>query len=594
MVPRRLLRASALAAALAVPVGSAGAQQQEFGPQDLLIPPLGGDLRLGRDIADAARRRVESAADRRLVNVFPGWAIDNALRRAGFGDKAWTEPWLLQWFAQVMRADEYVRGAAERTGNRVIVRANLVLTRDRRLYQPLPTTSGTLDEVAAQLATHILDARRQMTAQRRCENAVRLGDGATALREARKGIAASPRADLLRVCALTALLSMTTEAHTLLAAADSVLATYPENYWALEATAQAYDALKERERAAHAWLRVAATDTANLELAARVGRQLALHDNAEAAEPFIIRASDAHPEDLDLQRVRFDVLYRNTRWPAALTVGQRLFGDDSVSRHDPIFHLRFATTYRRNGQPVGAIEAAARAVQQFPDEPRLLELYAELVREEGPAVVARGLAAFPSSAPLNVMRARDLKAAGKSDEALVASRRAVAVDPSLPHALLQLAQAEFEARQPDSALISLHRAIAAGEDSATVAQFALARGNAMLRAADSAQTPIALDQAFAFLVFADSVRGSVQSRFLLGTAALAALQRAATDAPAERRCDLARRAQSLVPLATEKLTAGAAVAPDAVRQNLQRLDLMSPIIDRQVAVLCSVGSAGTR
>ncbi|MDP1890283.1 MAG: hypothetical protein Q8K55_05275 [Gemmatimonadaceae bacterium] len=579
--------------ALSIVATSLPAQQREFSAQDLFLPSLGGrDARLGRAVADAARSRLLRLVNPRDVVVMPGWRIDLAVTRSGFGEKSLYEPWLLHWLAQIVRADEYVRGTAERTSSGVRVVAALVLTRDKRLYQPLPVaTGGTIAEAGERLARAIADARRQMVHQRRCENAVRLGEGRAAVTAAREGLQAYPQGSLLRVCEVVALMLARADAHELLQAAGAVLAEQPDNYWALEASATAYDALKDRPRAASFWLRVAATDSSSVEIAAHVGRQLAEHDNALVAEPFILRASDAHPGDLALARVRFDVLYRNQNWPLAIATAERLSADDSVSRADPLFRLRLAAAFRNSGQPVRALEAASRAVTDFPDEPRLYELYAQLVREEAPVVVGRGLASFPGSAALNVMQARDLKAAGRSADALAASRRALAADPTLPHGYLQLAQSQIELSQPDSALVSLRLALATGEDTATVSQYALARGNAMFRAASAGGEREDFTRALRLLAFADSLRTSVQSQFLFGAATLAVLQNAATDAPALRRCDLARQARDLMPLATEKLTAGAAAAPDAARQYLQRLDQMAPIIERQVEALCT--SSGT-
>jgi hypothetical protein len=120
-----------------------------------------------------------------------------------------------------------------------------------------------------------------------------------------------------------------------------------------------------------------------------------------------------------------------------------------------------------------------------------------------------------------------------------------------------------------------------------VAQFALARGNALYRAANETKQRSGFQLAMRFLAFADSLNASPQSRFLLGAAALAVSQSAATEAPGTRDCDLSRLAASMVPLAREKLVAGAQVAVDATRQYLQYLDQLEPVIAQQIQSLCS-------
>ena len=71
--------------------------------------------------------------------------------------------------------------------------------------------------------------------------------------------------------------------------------------------------------------------------------------------------------------------------------------------------------------------------------------------------------------------------------------------------------------------------------------------------------------------------------------ALAVSQSAATDAPKTNECELSRLAGTMLPLAREKLTSGAQVAPDASRQYLEYLDQLEPIVARQIETLCQGG-----
>lgn len=575
-----------LVAAHTLPLGAQ--RTTEFSRQDLLIPLFqGSNPRLARAVSDEVRGRLGKLVDKDEVSLLRGYSIDAEQYRSGFNARKPLDARMLQVLARTMRADEYLRGTVDSTRDGIRATAALILTRNARLIQPLPTIVGRdVAVVGAQLTAAILEARQQLIPHRRCENAVRLGDGRTALAAARAGVALYPRGTLLRICLVVASLIGGTPANEILDETNAVLDVLPDNYWALDATAQSYDALRQRDKAARAWLRVLATDSTNLELVVRVGRALAEHDNAATAEEFVVRAADAHNEDIALQRLRFDVLFRNKRWDSALAAGLRLDTLDLAAQRDSLFHLRLATVYRSLGRPVLALETAARAVARFPGDARLYELYAQLVLDESPVVVARGLEAFPNSAPLSVMQSRQLRTAGKPADAQAALRRALDLDGALVHGFLQLAQSQVELGQPDSALLSLHWALDTGEDSTTVDQFALARGNTMFRAAGQTQRRDEFARAFRYLAFADSVRPSAQTRFLYGASALSVLQSAAADAPSRKSCTLARQAQELLPLATEKLTAGAAVAPDAVRQYLKRLDDMTPIIDKQVGALC--------
>jgi hypothetical protein len=163
----------------------------------------------------------------------------------------------------------------------------------------------------------------------------------------------------------------------------------------------------------------------------------------------------------------------------------------------------------------------------------------------------------------------------------------MSLDPTLGQGYLALAQTQVDLGMTDSAYISTRRALERGERAATVAAFALARGNALYRAANTTRERRDYQAAFWFLSLADSLQGSPSSNFLLGATALAISQSAASDAPTTRECATSRLAEELLPLAREKITAGAVVAVDAARQYLAYLDQLEPVVAQQVATLCS-------
>jgi len=201
--------------------------------------------------------------------------------------------------------------------------------------------------------------------------------------------------------------------------------------------------------------------------------------------------------------------------------------------------------------------------------------------------VARGLERFPDLAELHVLRAQELRRGGKVADALASMQKATSLDTAMAGGLLALAQMQVDLGQPDSALVSVRSALRAGEGATSVAAFALARGNALYRAANGTKQRSDYQLALRYLALADSLQGSPQSRFLLGVTALSISQSAAQEAPVSKACDLSRLAGELLPLAREKITAGAAVAPDAARQYLAYLDQLDPVVAGQVAALCT-------
>jgi tetratricopeptide (TPR) repeat protein len=239
------------------------------------------------------------------------------------------------------------------------------------------------------------------------------------------------------------------------------------------------------------------------------------------------------------------------------------------------------------------VEIAARGLQQFPNDARLFSTYVQFVRGEAVDGLTRGLAAFPQNAEFKVMQSQDLKVRGKAEESVDAMREALALDSTIQHGHLQLARAQSELGQNDSAYATLRRALNVGEDSALIAQFALARGNQLYRAANSTKMRPDYLLALRFLSLADSVRQSPQAKLLMGVAAFSVAQSAATEAPKTKDCELSRLSFDMIAIAQPNLAAGVEVAGEAVKQYQDYLMQLQPISAKQVEVFCKATATDT-
>lgn len=595
-----LRSATSLALLLAWRPGIAHAQRkgQEFTRQGLLVPNFatvpGVNRKAPRRAGDAVRSRLGKLSDKHEVDVIDGFDIHEKMTIAGYNPDSALSERDLRTLGRLMRADEYVIGTVVRDGDSTELRATLVLMRDERLRQPLPpAVAPRFDDAAAQIARSLAAARRQLAYERRCENAMRDGHGAVAVKEARDGVAAYPASTLARTCLVWALRATGATAAEVLETAQAVLAVDSTNPHALEAGATSLDSLRRRNDAAAMWLRLAATDTANLDLTQRVLFALTEGGNTRHAEPLAITASDAHPDHLPLLREKWRIAFDLRDWPVAVAAGETMLRTDSLAVADPVFFQRLATAYRSSGQPFKSVETVAHGVSLFPKEPKLYALYTQFVREEADSALPRGLALFPKDPGLLALQARELRARGRAAESADAMKAALAADSTLPGGHLMLAQAELELGRPDSALVSLRHALGAGEDSTRVAQFAFARGNALYRAAGGTKSSADFALALRFLTFADSVRPSAQSRFLVGAAALGLAQAALTEATSPalatdrpRSCALARLGADMLPIARAGIEAGADVMPDAVKQSLDYLGQLEPYAGKELGAYC--------
>lgn len=592
-------------AAVLVCAAAASAQRgkkdtPEFTRQGLLIvnfmPVAAADLKLVKRAADAVRSRVGKLVNKREVDVIDGGDVEYRMGRAGYNTDSTYGLEEIHSLSRYFRADEYVLARVSNGPGGPRLSGELVLLRDERLRQPLAEVSAPKLDSAAQLfAKSIAAARAQLMPQRRCENALHDGSGTTALAAARDGIAAYPRSTLARTCLVWALRQTKAPASEVLAVAQEILAVDSMSWHAVESAALALDSLRRRDEAATMWLRLAATDTADLDLALRVSYALFDGGNAKRAEPFVTRISAAHPEDIRFVQQKWRVAYENKSWRAAIGAAEIMVARDSVARADSTFYLRLSTAYHAVDMPFKAIETLAHGVSSFPKDARIYSLYTQYIKAEADTVVPRGLALFPRSADLLALSAKELRAKGKSEESLSATKRALALDSTMSQGQLMVAQLELELGRPDSALAALHRAVSAGEDSALVAQFALSKGNSLYRAASGTKTSGDFGVAFRFLSFADTVRSSQQSKFLIGAAALGVAQSAVTEATKLKdkteSCRLVRLGADMVPVARLGLQAGQETFGDLAKQSLDFLDQFDPYVGEQVKVYCGESHA---
>ena len=177
--------------------------------------------------------------------------------------------------------------------------------------------------------------------------------------------------------------------------ANDVLAVDADNVHALESAAIALDSLRRRDAAADHWLRLAATDTANLELALRVSYALFDGGNAKRAEPFIVSLAAKHPQELRFIQQKWRVAYENKSWTHAIDAAEVLLARDSSRGARLRVLLSPWLRVQAADRPFKSIETLARGVATFPKDARLYSLYSQYIKTEADTVIPRGLACSP-------------------------------------------------------------------------------------------------------------------------------------------------------------------------------------------------------
>lgn len=565
----------------------------EFTRQGLLIvnfAPLGtADTKLGKRAADAVRSRVEKLVNKKEVEIYDGGVISERMDRAGYAPDTTYALSDIRALGSFLRADEYLAATVSNGPKGIRISGELVMFRDERLRQPIVDGQAVrLDSAATLFAKNFVAARSQILWQRRCESGLRENNAARAIAAARQGIVAYPKSTIARSCLLWAMRQSGSPARDVLAVAQDALAVDSMSYHAVEAAAVALDTLKRRDEAATMYLRLAATDTADLDLATRVIYSMVDGQNTKRAEPFVVKLAAAHPEVLKFTQQKWRIAYDNRSWTHAIEAAEDLIVRDSLARSDSTFFLKLGTAYRSVNRHYDEIKTLAHAVKTFPGDVRLYSLYAQSIKLESDSVLPRGLAAFPASAELLALSGKDLRAKGKIAESLDATKRAVEIDSTMAQGRLVVAQLELELGRPDSALATLRRAVAGGEDSTLVAQFALGKGNTFYKAAGGTKRMEDFSLAYRFLSFADTLRPSVQGKFLIGASASGIAQLAFTESSKLKdkveMCRLVKLGTDMIVVANAGLTQGIEMFGEQATQSLYFLSQLEPYAVQQKAV----------
>jgi tetratricopeptide (TPR) repeat protein len=582
------LRSHILRALMFAVAGASAAGAQKFTTQVMIVPAFRGAERgIASKASDIVRSRVGGAFNRGELRVISGGDIDEWLRLSGFDQNTVLSEGELKEMAKKFRADERITGAVTREGGRVRVEAALSLIRDLRMTQPLVAEGATVTEAAEAIARDAIASRKQLVPLRQCENAARDGKPADAAAAASLGVAVYPRAVPARICLLNALAHVGVPSDSVISVARAILDITAVNPIALEDLAQALDAQNKAADAAPLWIRLFATDSTNEMMIEKVVNALSREGNAPMAAPLIDRGSDAHADNLMLLKLRWLVHLAMNDWKGAVSAGDHLLERDAAAQNDPDFYARLSMAYRSDSQPARALATAAMGVAKFIKDVPLYVVYLQMLRAENEAALPRGLALFPESAELHVLAAQNLKTSGNAAGALAETKRALAANPRLPHGFLQLAQLEVDAGEPDSALVAIDQAAKNGEDRATVAQFALARGNALYKAATASQKRPDFERAIKFLAVAEKLTPSPQAKFLLGASALSVSQAAATEAAPAKSCELSKLADNSLTDAEINLMSGGSAAPDAAKQFLDYVAKLRPYVTEQVKTFCN-------
>jgi tetratricopeptide (TPR) repeat protein len=570
-----VLGALVVAAAMLTPHSSAAQRTRVLTPPEgtarFMVPTLrSSEKGLGIDGADALRSRLRQDFPTKDLWVISKENICALLEASGFPCDNAPERVTAKLLAQQLRADEYLEGSIRKGGDGFVLTAQLVLTRNNNMVQPIGTfTGGRLLDVATQFSREFKEARKQLEPELACENAIRDGNLDQARQHARASIAAYGRGTLGRLCLINALAEDSASADSILAVAEEVLQIDSTSRLALLYAARAYANDGDTLRAVNTYTTLISLDPTNVPLQTEVVNYLAQAGNARSAIPIIEAAVDSNPGDPDLLRLRFLIYLTVREWKQAITAGEDLLSTDTAAT-DTLFFTRLAIAYATDSQPQKASETTARAVAKYADNAGLWSLHSRM-----------------------------LKNAGQLQQSADAARRSLTIAPSNGAGWLALADVLVEMNQADSAVAALRSAVPHADSTAKaqIAQRLLIVGNRSYRAGNDSKNREDFLRAVSILALADTVASQpgvrqglgeafAQIKFLYGVAAFQVAASAAQENQDAKSCELARLAQNHMVIAQINVPVGGSFAPEQAQQILGSIQQFAPAVEGQVTRDC--------
>lgn len=537
--------------------------------------------RLGADIPFRSLTIISSQDYRQVVEQ-SGYPYDEALT---LGD--------LASLAKLLRTDEFLQGSVEKTATGFVFRAELVLTRDADLVQPLPPAEGDkLGRAASALSKAVQEARKQLEAEKKCNSLGRDGKAAEAIASARAGVAAYPQAVLARLCELNVRVGFKQPADSLIPIAEEIIKLDPTSKYALTAAAGAYKEKGMSEKYVGVLQKLLASDPSNTRMVEDVVNEFAAAGQWELAKPIVSQAVKDNLGDVRLMKLAFTVFMSAKDFKTGLALGEEMVKIDT-SAADSAYFVKVVGAYDADSSFAKAGEVAGQAVQKYPKNAFFLGMLGQ----------------------------EQLKS-GQQAQAIATFNRVLALNPKAPNTHLLIARTYDEMKLPDSAFVALREAKAAGDDPQAVGGFALTIGNRLFRAGQEvfqkAQTAKSADEyknavnansaVIPWVLFADSTLTAVESKntagFLLAVSsfnvALSAIQWAQMEAPkqvqgqppkpAPKSCELAKLAQDRIAVSQANVARGGRVSPQAVGQLMSVIPNIMTGADQMVKVYCGLAA----
>jgi hypothetical protein len=516
------------------------------------------DKNLGEKASDEMRKRIGREISSKEVYLIPKEEMVAILEASGFPSDVPLEPHDVRALAAQLRADEYVTGVATKADTFYTVKANLVLTRDNSLVQPLGEASAKkLNDAIELLGKEMKAARAQLGPEQRCVNLAREQKYSEALAAAREGIEAYDKAVLARVCMANVMAAQNASNEELLKISREIVDLSPTSRNGLALKAQAFRGLDMQDSAVTTLTSLLATNPNDAKLQKDVIDAITAFGNPRIARPIVEEAVARNPGDADLLRLRWLILLAVRDYKEAFAAGEDLVRLDTAFA-DTTYFVRTAAAYAADSQPQKSAETAARGVAKFPD-----------------------------NAGLNYTLVAALRGSGQNQQALEVLQKATAAGIAVEDAGLLRVTLTNDLGDSEGALRLARESFAKGDSGPAVVVLSI--GNGLYQKAVASKVPEDFDAAISVIALADSVNKGeqkVQAKFLFGAANLFAGQYRITGGAEARNCEMVKRGKDQLVEAQINLPAGGQFQPQAVPQLMGLVMQLDGYADQVIPTIC--------
>ena len=340
-----------------------------------------------------------------------------------------------------------------------------------------------------------------------------------------------------------------------LAVAREILGIDPLSTQALRIQYAGLQAAGQRNEATDVLLRLVAADPTNSRLLEQVVNELAANGRAAQAVPLVNRLVADNAGDPNFVELQMRVKLAAKDYKGGIAAGQELIRADTSKATAELFS-RLATAAQVDSQPQVAAQLLAQGVAKFPQNGALLVDYADA-----------------------------LVGSGQSQQALDLLTRAASQNPRPQGVYVAQARVYTNLKKNDEAFQALQQAVAAGDSSALVAQYAVQIGDELRRAANVSKTAADYQRAMSVLEFANKTSITPTGQLLLGATALSYGQQQLQAAQAGRSCESVNNARTAFATANANVGPGGRGNPQLAAQLLGALQQLSPIPDQLAAAL---------